>query len=211
MGMQISSKRAGAFVLLLCLSCVGYSCSYRAASSYNVASGARGVLSSEPSPQSEKRQMEVKNPLPKPVGFVNDYANVFDGESKRRMESVLTELRDKAEIEFAVVTVETTGGRPIFDYSLDVAKGWGIGSKDTSKGGGVLLLLATKEHEWRIQVSRSLEKDLPDDECKRLGEQSRELYQNGRYAEGVTKYVGAIIGRLEEARGFKLSKRLSDK
>jgi uncharacterized protein len=142
---------------------------------------------------------------------VNDYAKVFDGESKRRLESVLRELKDKSEIEFAVVTVETTGGRPIFDYSLDVAKGWGIGPKDTSKGGGVLLLLATNQHEWRLQVSRSLEKDLPDDECKRLGEQSRELYGKGRYAEGLTKYVGAITGRLEEARGFKLSSKLSDR
>jgi uncharacterized protein len=209
--MQLSSKRAGALLALLCLSCVGYSCSYNAASSDNAASGARGVLSAEssPSPQGEKGQVEVKSPLPQPTGFVNDYAGVFDGESKGRLESVLRELRDKSEIEFAVVTVETTGGRPIFDYSLDVAKGWGIGPKDTSKGGGVLLLLATKQHKWRIQVSRSLEKDLPDDECKRLGEQSSELYKKGKYAEGLTKYVGAITGRLEEARGFKLSKRLS--
>src|SRR4051812_47195610 len=139
--MQLSLKRAGALMLLLCLSSVGYSCSYGAASSGNAASGARGVLSSAPSPRSENGRAGVKSPLPRPVGFVNDYANVFNGESKRRLESVLKELKDKSEIEFAVVTVETTGGRPIFDYSLDVARGWGIGPKDSSKGGGVLLLL----------------------------------------------------------------------
>jgi uncharacterized protein len=205
--MQLSSKRVGALMLLLLLSCVGYSCSYN-----NGASGARGVLSAGPSPsstQNENGRAKVKSPLPPPVGFVNDYANVFDVKSRERLESVLGELKDKAEIEFAVVTVKTTEGQPIFDYSLAVAKGWGIGPKDSSKG-GLLLMLATNQREWRLQVGRSLEKDLPDDECKKLGEQSRELYANGDYAEGVTKYVAAIIKRLEETRGFKLSKSLDD-
>ena len=117
----------------------------------------------------------------------------------------MKELKDKSDIEFAVVTVETTGGRPIFDYSLALARGWGVGPKDTSKGGGLLLLLAVKDRRWQIQVSRRLEKDLPDEECKKLGDQSTELYQQGRYDEGLIKYVEAIIGRLEEAKGFKLS------
>ena len=62
---------------------------------------------------------------------------------------MLTELRNRSEIEFAVVTVETTGGQPIFDYSLDVARGWGIGPKDSSKGGGLLLMLAVKDRQCR--------------------------------------------------------------
>ena len=209
--MRISSKRVAALSALLCLSCVGHACSYNVAPSYNTASGARGVLSAQTPTRNENSRAEVESPLPRPSGFVNDYANVFDSGSRERLESVMTELRDKSEIEFALVTVETTEGRPTSDYSLAVAKGWGVGPKDTSKGGGLLLMLATKQSEWRIHVSRSLEKDLPDDVCKRLGEQSRELYREGRYAEGLTKYVGAIIGRLEEARGFKLSNKLSDK
>jgi uncharacterized protein len=116
-------------------------------------------------------------------------------------------LREKSDIEFAVVTIETTGGQPIFDYSLAVAKEWGIGSKDTSKGGGLLLMIAIKDREWRIQVGRSLEKDLPDEVCKTLGDQSLGLYRQGKYAEGILKYVKGIIGRLEQVRGFKLLNR----
>ena len=199
--MRLTHVRAAALLfLLLCLACAGC---FR---SYDAAPGARGVVSVEPSPQNENAQ-QVKSPLPPPEGFVNDYAGVFDGESKASMESFLSELRDKAEIEFALVTIETTEGRPISDYSLDVAKGWGVGAKDTSKGGGLILLLATKDHEWRLQVSRGLEKDLPDDECKRLGDESAELYRKGLYAEGLTKYVNALVSKLEEARGFKLSRR----
>ncbi len=154
---------------------------------------------------SQNSQEQVKSPLPAPVGLVNDYENVFDAQSKKKLESVLMELKSKSDIEFAVVTIETTGGEPIFDYSLAVAKAWALGPKDTSKGGGLLLMLAVKDRQWRIQVSRGLEKDLPDDVCKELGDQSLDLYRRGKYAEGITKYVKSIIARLEKIRGFKLS------
>ncbi|HYJ84934.1 MAG TPA: TPM domain-containing protein [Pyrinomonadaceae bacterium] len=158
-----------------------------------------------PSPN-QNRSERAKSPLPPPVGLVNDYGNVFDPQFKQKLESVLMELKNKSDIEFAVVTIETTGGEPIFDYSLTVAKAWALGPKDTSKGGGLLLMLAVKDRQWRIQVSRSLEKDLPDEVCKELGDQSLDLYRRGEYAEGITKFVKAIIARLEKIRGFEVSR-----
>jgi uncharacterized protein len=158
--------------------------------------------------QTQNSGTQVKSPLPPPTGFVNDYARAFDPQSKQRLETVLIELKDKSGIEFAVVTIETTGGQPLLDYSLAVAKGWGIGSKDPSKGGGLLLMLAVKDRQWRIQVSRSLEQDLPDEVCKELGDQSKELYRQGQYAKGLIKYVKAIIERLEKIRGFTLTRKL---
>ena len=195
------SRRPLILVLLLLLG-VGNSCSYRATSS--------GTNSSQPTsqPQPASKQPQAASPLPAPTGFVNDFAKVFDAESKARLESALTELRDKAQIEFAVVTVETTGGQPIFDYSLAVARGWGIGPKDTSKGGGLLLMLAVKDRSWWLQVSRNLEKDLPNEVCKELGDRSKDLYRQGNYDEGLIRNVKAVIERLEGLKGFKLSSKL---
>ncbi len=164
--------------------------------------------SAVPSPQKQSTSTEVKSPLPTPTGFVSDYANVFDAESKARLESLMIELKDKSAIEFAVVTVETTEGQPIFDYSLALARAWGIGPKDTSKGGGLLLMLAVKDRQWRIQVSRNLEKDLPDEVCKELGEQSQALYRKGKYGDGIVKNVNLIIQRLEKLKGFKLAPKV---
>jgi uncharacterized protein len=152
--------------------------------------------------QSLHAEPELKSPLPPPTGFVNDYANVIDAERKESLEQLLKELKRKSEIEFAIVTVETTGGQPIFDYSLAVAKGWGIGPKDRTKGGGLLLMMAIKDRQWRLQVSRSLEKDLPDQLCKELGDRSMDLYKQGLYGEGIEKYVKALIERLELVRKF---------
>lgn len=155
--------------------------------------------------QSPQTKAELNSLLPRPTGFVNDYANVFDSNSKQRLESLLAKLRDKANIEFAVVTVDTTNGQPVFDYSLALAREWGVGPKDKSQGGGLLLLLAIKDRQWRLQVSRNLEKDLPDDVCKELGDKSVEMYHQGRYVEGIEKYVNALINRLENVKGFSLT------
>lgn len=165
--------------------------------------GSRSV----PGTQSQSLGTKAQNQtlLPAPTGFVNDYANVFDVNSRQRLESLLVQLKEEANIEFAVVTVETTNGQPIADYSLQLAKEWGVGPKDTPQGGGLLLLLAVKDRQWRLQVSRSLEKDLPDEVCKELGDQSTELYRDGRYGDGIEKYVEAIIERLEEVKQFSLN------
>lgn len=197
---KLLSNQVVAFFILLLLLSVSPSCAFNPVSSRNISSPSPGATPAGPS-----AQLETKSPLPPPSGFVNDYANVLDSESKARLQSALTELRAKSDIEFAIATVKSTGGQPIFDYSLAVAKGWGIGPKDTSKGGGLLLLLAIEDREWRIQVSRNLEKDLPDEVCKELGDQSRDLYRQGKYAEGIIQNVKAIIERLEQLRGFKLN------
>ncbi len=149
-------------------------------------------------------ESQTESPLPPPTGYVNDYANIFDPESKQRLESVLSQLRDKANIEFAVVTIDSTEGQPIFDYSLAVARGWGIGPKDDPDGGGLLLLYAIRDRQWRLQVSRSLEEDLPDDVCKALGEKSADSYRRGDYVKGIELYVKEIISRLEKTKGFSV-------
>ncbi|HEY8224350.1 MAG TPA: TPM domain-containing protein [Pyrinomonadaceae bacterium] len=150
-----------------------------------------------PLPQSTNR-------LPAPTGFVNDYANVIDVESKSRLESLFTTLKAKSNIEFAVVTVDTTKGEPISDYSLAVAREWGIGPKNPAEGGGLLLMLAIKDRQWRLQVSRSLEKDLPNDVSQKLAEPSVEFYKAGNYGAGIEKYATALINRLEKQRNFSI-------
>ncbi len=101
-------------------------------------------------------------PLPQPDGFykyVVDNANVLDPATKERLATILNRLKERADIEFAVVTVPTTGDEDIFEYSLTLARGWGIGSKEGEKN-GLLLVVAVNDRKWRVQVSRHLEGDM---------------------------------------------------
>src|SRR2546421_11702933 len=100
-------------------------------------------------------------PLPSPLTPVVDYAKVIDPETRKKLESIYVNLKERANIEFAVVTVDTTGDQDIFDFSLAVARGWGIGSKGGDKA-GFLLVVAIQDHKYFTQVSDHLEGDLPD-------------------------------------------------
>ena len=144
----------------------------------------------------------AQSPLPPPTGYVNDYARVIDSATKQQLETTLTNLDQQQQIQFSVVTVDTTGGREIFDYSLAVARGWGIGSKDTQKP-SLLLLVAIKDHKYFTQVSRHLEGDLPDG---LVGQIQRErlvpAFKAGDYGRGLADTVNAYITTVATKQGF---------
>jgi uncharacterized protein len=146
----------------------------------------------------------IENPLPPPEGFVNDFANVIDAQTEQLLEARLEALKARAQIEFAVVTVETTGGQDIFDYSLALAKRWGVGPPKDKPGGGLLLLLAIKDHKWRLQVSDRLLADLPNEVTAELALVMNPSLREGRYGEAVNSYVDGLIKRLAERRGFSM-------
>lgn len=146
-------------------------------------------------------------PLPKPDGFykyVTDNANVIDAATKEKLATVLNRLKERADIEFAVVTVPTTGDKDIFDYSLSIARGWGIGSKEGEKN-GLLLLVAVNDRKWRVQVSRHLEGDMPDGLSGEIARQRLvPPFKQNDYGKGINDFVQATIATLAEKRGFQL-------
>jgi uncharacterized protein len=143
-------------------------------------------------------------PMPNPPTPVVDTANILDASTKQRLEAILKNLSEnpKANMEMGVVTVKTTGGQDIFDYSLAVMRGWGIG---LGEKGGVLLLVAIDDRKYHTQVSRHLEGDLPD---SAVGEIQRRYlvpaFRAGDYNKGITETVEAIIATLAEKRGFSV-------
>jgi uncharacterized protein len=143
-------------------------------------------------------------PLPTPFTPIVDNANVIDAETRQKLESIFVNLKQRAEIEFAVVTVDTTGDQDIFDYSLAVARGWGIGSKGGEKN-GFLLLVAIKDRKYFTQVSDHLEGDLNDG---LVGEIQRARlvpeFRRGNYGQGIYETVQTYVATLAEKRGFNI-------
>ena len=146
-------------------------------------------------------------PLPQPEGFykyVTDNAGVIDAGTKERLATILNRLKEHADIEFAVVTVPTTGDEDIFEYSLALARGWGIGSKENEKN-ALLLVVAVNDRKWRVQVSRHLEGDMTDGLA---GEIARKYlvpqFRQNNYSQGISDFVQAAIATLAEKRGFQL-------
>jgi uncharacterized protein len=148
---------------------------------------------------------ETAAPLPSPTGFVNDFAHVIDAQTKSRLETMLTNLQQRQNIEIAVVTVTTTNGQEIFDYSYAVARGWGIGSKDGEKM-GLLLLIAVNDRKYYTQVSRHLEGDLTDGLTGQIQrEQLVPQLRRGNYSQGIFDTVHKYVETLAEKRSFSLA------
>jgi uncharacterized protein len=144
----------------------------------------------------------AQSPLPKPTGYVNDFAGVIDSATKDQLEITLGNLDKQQNIQFAVVTINTTGGQDIFDYSLAVARGWGIGSKDASKP-SVLLLAAIKDRKYFTQVSRHLEGDLPDGLVGQIQrEQLVPAFRDAKYGKGLSDTVETYITTVATKNGF---------
>jgi uncharacterized protein len=133
------------------------------------------------------------SPLPSPTGPVNDYASVIDESTKDRLNKRLTEYQRSTGVELAVAIVKTTADRPIFDYSLAVARGWGIGSK-ADDNPSALLFVAVDDRKYFTQVSRNLEDELPDG---LVGSIQRQYlvpeFRKQNYAKGIEDTLEAYI------------------
>jgi uncharacterized protein len=142
------------------------------------------------------------SPLPAPTGFVNDFADVIDSATKQSLESKITEFKKTSNppVELAVVTVKTTGDRPIFEYSLAVSRGWGIGSK-ANDNPSALLLVAIDDRKYFTQVSRDLEDELPDG---LVGSLQRQFlvpeFKKANYSKGISDTIDAYISSINARR-----------
>src|SRR5215207_8590184 len=118
---------------------------------------------SHSSAQSDQPFSVNESPLGPSTGYVNDFAGVIDEATKQQLEAKLKAFNDTSSppTQLAVAVVRTTGDRPIFDYSLAVARGWKIGSKEADNP-SALLFIAVDDRKYFTQVSRVLEDELPD-------------------------------------------------
>ncbi len=143
-------------------------------------------------------------PLPSPFTPIVDNANVIDPATRTKLETIYKNLKERADIEYAVVTVPTTGETDIFDYSLAIARGWGIGSKEGDKA-GLLLVVAVNDRKYFTQISDHLEGDLPDGI---VGQIQRERlvpqFRRGNYSQGIYDTVQAYLATLAAKRGFSI-------
>jgi uncharacterized protein len=143
-------------------------------------------------------QEQNVSPLPPSTGFVNDYVGVIDPATKQQLEEKLTAFKQKTTVEIAVAVVGTTGDRDIFDYSLAVARGWKIGSKEDDNP-GALLFIAVNDRKYFTQISRDLEDELPDALAGNLQKQYLvPEFKKGNYSKGISDTIDAYIRTIEQ-------------
>ena len=137
----------------------------------------------------------VEPTVPRPQGFVSDYAGVVDAATRRDLDGLVAELKAKTGAEIAVVVVHSTAPLTAFDYAMRISESWKPGAR--GKDNGVVFLVAIKDRETFILTGYGVEGVLPDG---KVGEIRDRLvvpaFRRGDYAGGIragTEALAAII------------------
>jgi uncharacterized protein len=131
-----------------------------------------------------------------PADYITDNAEVIDESTRKQLLATLTALKERKKIDFAVVTVKTTGDKTVADYSLELARQRKKDSIERNVS-GLLLLIAVEDRNWHIQITNNLEAHLTKETLTNLSTPMTDAFRQKQYGEGILKYVNAIIAKLE--------------
>src|SRR5881397_2541482 len=129
--------------------------------------------------------------IPAPTAYVNDFAGVLDAAAVRRMEAVITDVRDKTRGEIAVVTLADIG---------DPAKNLGV----------VVLLVPRKNHrpgtgKIFIATGRGAEGFLTDARVGRIRDMMNRYFAAEDYSGGLEEGVGLLAQAFADQFGVTIS------
>jgi len=133
------------------------------------------------------------------LGYVTDLAGVINPATRQKIELLATEVQQKTGAQIAVVTVNSLEGQTREDYAVDLYKHLGIGAK--GKDNGVLILIAPKERQYRLEVGYGLEPVINDARAGDIGRQMVPDLRKGDYSAaaltatiGVAQFIAADAG-----------------
>ena len=139
----------------------------------------------------------------KPTNYVNDFAGVLDPNTVAQLNSICQQVDEKAHAQIAVVTVKTLDGSDIESYAVALFKQWGIGAKGTDHG--VLILLATQDRRYRIEVGYGLEPILPDGKTGGFGREAVPLLKQNDYNGAVSLLTMRVADVIAQDAGVQLT------
>lgn len=148
-------------------------------------------------------------PATRPQGYVSDFAGVLSPQGQAQLEALCKELDEKTKAQLAIVAVRSLGGRPIEDFSMDLATKWGIGYKggprDEKADRGVLLLLAIDDREDRIEVGYGLEPIITDGRAGSILRAMVPYLRNGDYDGALRLGAASIAQPIAQEAGVSLA------
>ena len=141
--------------------------------------------------------------LPPPTNYVNDFAGVLSPATQAYLNNLCLQVDRQAHAQIAVVTVKSLDGEPIENFATALEDKWKVGKKGTDRG--LLLIFATNDRKYRIEVGYGLEGILPDGRVGDIGRQIVPYLQQNDYDGAVTVAVRQIAGVIAADAGVTLN------
>jgi uncharacterized protein len=138
-----------------------------------------------------------------PIGYVTDLAGAIAVDTKARLEALCTELQQKTGAQMAIVTVHSFEGESLENYTVDLYKQLGVGSKQDSRG--VLLLVSPDQRKYRIEVGYGLEPVINDARAGDAGRAMVPFLRQGDYSKAIETGAWQLAKYIADDRGVTLS------
>ncbi len=127
--------------------------------------------------------------IPKPAGFVNDFAGIIDDSNEYVISITLDDLEKETTVEIAVVTTDSLPqDETIQSYANKLLNEWGIGKQ--GEDNGLLILIAVQERRIQVETGYGLEGILPDGRIGRILDAHLEELSAGNYGTALEGVVG---------------------
>lgn len=132
--------------------------------------------------------------IPALTSPVIDEVGVLTGNEARRIEDRLYGFKEAFQMQ--VWIAPTLGDESIEALSIRAVDKWKLGNEKTDKG--LLLLIAVKERQMRLEIGHGLEGDIPDALSARILDQLlRPALRSGNFSQGINDVIDEIAAILK--------------
>ena len=159
---------------------------------------------------------QEKPPLPDYASvYVNDFAGVIDADREAEIEAKLKRIKETYDVEMSVLTIESRT-----DYSHQgswesfataVFNAWGVGNAE--RNDGILLMVATKDRDIRIELGSGYP-PVYDNDAKRVIDRFMvDKFRAGDFSRGFKVAIDELearLGRSWRGEGPSVLKRWMD-
>ncbi len=130
--------------------------------------------------------------IPKLDAHVLDRAEVLSAQSRTGLERTLSDYERETGHQVVVHTTPSLEGLEIEEYSIRIAEAWKVGQKGLDNG--VILTVAPRERDVRIEVGYGLEGVMPDAIAFRIiRDHILPQFRAGDFEAGILTGAGAIM------------------
>jgi uncharacterized protein len=141
-----------------------------------------------------------KADLPKPTGYVNDFADFISDDAEAAITAIAAEVKAKTGSELAVAIVETTEGEDIEEYAVRLFTDWGVGER--GKDNGVLIVVAVRDRQMWIKPGYGLEGAITDVEAHQIyRDVLRPGFRAGKPNQALVTAANLLAAKIVEAEG----------
>lgn len=126
-----------------------------------------------------------------PAAPVVDEFRLMSSSEDAQLDQLVRQIKQTTGVEITIYIPATLQDRSIEDFAIDVARAWGLGKKKEDRG--LLLLIAPKEKQMRLEVGGGLEGDVTDLFARHvLDDGLRPYFRQGRYFDGILSALHTI-------------------